>query len=145
MPTARVKFQPVIRRARYKVAGYTGAEMLEFGNVLAEDVKARILRAENVQDQPAIPLRPNYAKYKAKKAPPAVRNWRLSGRTLRGLRCVSASPNLAIIRFYDPVANERAYLNNRRERQFGMSPRNTENIARVISNFHRVVKAVQVA
>ena len=136
-------FQPVIRKARFKVSGYSGEDMLSIGQLLAEDVKKRILRAENIYDQPAIPLRPQYAKYKAANAPPAIRNWFFTGRTLRSLKCVSASVNLAVIRFTDAVTNKRAFINNRKERQFGSSPRNGQYIKGAMQSFKSPVAVVK--
>jgi len=126
------RFQPVVRRARFAAPGFSADQMLTFGQALAADVKARILLAQDVNDQPAPTLKPGYAKFKNRKYPPAIRNWQLTGRTLRGLRCLRASQNLAIIGFSDPVAAQRAAINNRRALQFGVSPKNRENIRRVI-------------
>jgi hypothetical protein len=121
--------------------------MLGFGEALAEDVKDRILRAEDAYDNPAPPLKPNYAKVKQRKYPPAIRNLQFTGRTLRGLRCLEASENKAVVGFSDPVAAQRIAINNRRvgvPRQFGASPKNMENIRRVIATA-RFVRASSVA
>jgi hypothetical protein len=139
------QFQPVSVRARFAVPGYSAEQMLSFGQAFAADVRARILRAEDVNDQPARPLKPKYARFKARKYPPAIRNWRLTGRTLDDLQCIHYAPNLAIIGFTDPVALKRMLINNRRVPQFGASPKNIENINRVIDQVSPVIVVEQAA
>ncbi|MGQ9686622.1 MAG: hypothetical protein ACUVT2_10010 [Thiobacillaceae bacterium] len=127
------KFQPRIRKARFVVSPFTPEQMIEFGNALLADVNARLERGENVYDQPAKPLAEKYAKWKARKYPPAVRNLKATGRTRRGAKVISASENRAVIGFTDPVAEQRIVWNQRRERQWGASPRNLEHLRRVVA------------
>lgn len=150
---ARSAFRPKITRARFVVSPFTAQQMVEIGNACVDSIKARLERAENVYDQPAPPLSMRYREnwrahklvsfgadrgyraYKARKAPPAIRNWKLTGRTLRGMRVLRANENRVVIGFSDPVAGMRAAINNRRERQFGVSPANWRDILRAVREF----------
>ena len=73
---------PVEKKARFAVTGYSPTQMLVIGQTVSDDIKTRILSAQDVHDAPAPALKPNYAKWKGRKAPPAIRNWRLTGNTL---------------------------------------------------------------
>ena len=121
--------------------------MVEIGQVAVDSIKARLARAENIYDQPAKPLSEGkrgggYRRYKSRKAPPAIRNWKLTGRTLRGMNVLRANENRAVIGFSDPVAGMRAAINQKRERQFGLSPANWKDILRAVKRirFVRVKK-----
>ncbi len=144
--------------------------MLIIGDFLAETIKARILRAQDVYDNPAPPLKQpernltssrnirtvrgqqlyqlpgklyrGYPYYKAKRGIEPVRNWKFTGRTLRALRALSTSQNSVKIGFSDPVADLRVTINNRRWRQFGLSPRDRAAAIRIIKTIKYVsVKA----
>jgi len=141
MPT---RFQPRITKARFVVSRFTAHQMVEFGNALLGDINARLDRGENVHDQPAKALAERYAKWKARRYPPAIRNLKLTGRTRRGAKVMSASENRVVIGFTDPVAEQRVVFNQRRERQWGVSPRNLQHIASVIAAA-RAVRAERAA
>jgi len=132
---ARRGFRTKITRARFVVSPFTAEQMVEIGQVAVASILERLERGQNVSDQPAAPLRPSYRKYKARRSPPAIRNWKLTGRTLRGLRVLEANENRAVIGFSDPEAGRRAALNNRRERQFGLSPANWRDIREAVRRF----------
>ncbi|MEO8715633.1 MAG: hypothetical protein ABI369_11525 [Acetobacteraceae bacterium] len=52
-----------------------------------------------------------------------IRDWVWTGRTMRSLKVKGASENAATIGFVDPNADRVAHVNNLRERQFGISPK----------------------
>jgi hypothetical protein len=89
----------------------------------------RIRKAFNVNDGPAKPLKPGrngrrgYPDYKAARGLMPIRDWVWTGRTMRSLKVKSASENAATIGFVDPNADRIAHVNNLRERQFGISPK----------------------
>lgn len=115
-------FKTTIRKARFEYIGFSGEQMAQAANgLITRGIIPRIQSAKTVDDSPAPPLTPRYAKQKAKKAPPAVRNWTYTGRTLRSMKVLSAAPNRAEIRFSDAETNKRAAINNVRSRQFGVS------------------------
>jgi hypothetical protein len=139
------RFQTVKRRARFSVAGYSANQMELIGQSVRDDIEQRILSARDVNDSPTPPLKNGargngYASQKARKAPPAIRNWKFTGRTLRSMKVLSAAPNQAKIGFTDAVANKRAFYNNRRWRQFGVSPGNRKALVQAL----RQVKFVSV-
>jgi hypothetical protein len=125
---ARRRFQTKITRARFVVSPFTSEQMVEIGQAAVGSILDRIERGENVLDQPAAPLAKRYQAYKARRSPPAIRNWKLTGRTLRALRLLRANENRAVIGFSDPEAGRRAAINNQRERQFGLSPANWRDV-----------------
>lgn len=139
------KFQTVVKRARFVVNGYSPEQMIVLGTALRDSIVERIVRAEDVYDAPAKPLSSKgkhggYAAWKAKKAPPAERNWKYTGRTLRSMKVLSAAANRAVIGFTDAEANRRAFFNNRRVRQFDVSPRNRQAVAAALKTLGSFVQ-----
>lgn len=115
-------FETKFRKVRFVGNGYTPAQMTQVGNgLIVRGIVPRIQAGRTVDDSQAPPLRPAYAKAKARLHPPAVRNWTFTGRTLRSLKVLTAAENRAEIRFTDAETNKRAFINNRRSRQFGVS------------------------
>ncbi len=140
---SRRRFKTVISRARFTVSPYTPRQMVELGKVVRDSVRVRILRAVDVSDQPAPPLKKKvkgrgYPEWKARVRPPAIRNWRLTGRTMGAMRVLSANQNRVVIGFSDAVANLRAWYNNRRHRQFGMSPSDWRAALASVRKLHAV-------
>lgn len=115
--------------------------MLSFGESLNTSIRDRITAGFTVDDSAAPPLKPGYAKFKARRGGSNIRDWRLTGRTMRSMRVLKANERRAEIGFTDSETNKRAAINNRRSRQFGVSPKDREMIARVISRA-RLVRAV---
>lgn len=126
------KFQPVIKRARVGTPGFSADTMLRFAGELNSSIAGRLDRAQDIYDGSALALTPKYAKSKMKRLGSAVRDLRWTGRTRRGMRPLSASQNKAIIGFSDPVAMNRVQLNNRRVRQYGVSPVNRQHLYNVV-------------
>jgi len=115
-------FETKFRRVRFVGFGYTAEQMAGAASaVITRAIVPRIQSGLTVTDSAAPALKPNYAKVKARKHPPAVRNWTFTGRTLRSMKVLVGAPNKAIIGFIDPETNKRAAINNRRSRQFGIS------------------------
>jgi hypothetical protein len=140
---ARSRFKTKVSKARFVVSPFTAQQMVELGQVAVDSIKARLERAENIYDQPAKPLSEGkrgtgYRRYKSRKAPPAIRSWKLTGRTLRGMNVLRANENRAVIGFSDPVAAMRAAINQKRERQFGLSPANWKDILRAVKRIRFV-------
>lgn len=131
---------PVERKARFTVTGYSPSQMLVIGQTVCDDVKTRILSAQDVHDAPAPPLKPTYAKWKNRKAPPAIRNWRLTGKTLGALGVLSESVNRAVIGFTSGKAAQVAFINQARARQFGVSPHNQAALNTAVRNAGSPVK-----
>lgn len=126
------KFQPVMKRARVGTPGFSADSMLRFAGELNSSITQRLDRAQDIHDGSALALTERYAKYKLKKLGSAIRDLRMTGRTRRGMRPLSASQNKAVIGFSDPVAMNRVQVNNRRVRQYGVSPVNREHLYNVV-------------
>ncbi len=122
-------FQAKISRARFVLGPFTSEDMLAIGNVLRDSIAARIGKGLNVNDAPAKELKPGrngrrgYPDYKKARGLQPIRDWFWTGRTMRSLKVKSASENQAVIGFVDPNADRVAHLNNLREKQFGISPK----------------------
>jgi hypothetical protein len=97
--------------------------------------------ARNIYDQAAAPLKPGlpgrrrYPDYKAARGLQPIRDWTWSGHTLRGLKVLTANENRAAIGFLDEslpgrrlTASQIAAFNNRREAQWGVSPRDRQAV-----------------
>ena len=147
-------FQTKITRARFVVGPFSSEQMQTIAQVTLDSVAARIHRGETVEDTPAKPLKPGrngkrgYPDYKLARGLQAIRDWTWRGLTMRSLKVKAANENRAIIGFIDPQADRIAHINNLRERQFGLSPRDREVLQRVVratAKQARVVRAVKVA
>ena len=136
------KFQTVIRKARFVYSPYTAQETQGFAQILADAIKRRIQSGVNVYDQAASPLKPGqggrrgYPDYKSARGLQTMRDWTWTGHTLRCLKVLSANQNRATIGFLDErfpgrsqTAAQIAIYNNRREWQFGASPRDRQVLA----------------
>ncbi len=138
-------FETKIRRVRFATPGYTGAQMAGVGaGLVSRGIVPRIQAGRTVADSDAPPLAAGYAKVKARRAPPAVRNWTFSGRTLRSMKVLSAAPNRAVIGFTDAETNKRAAINNRRARQFGVSTADQRVLSAEFGKLPAPVRAIPV-
>ena len=135
------RFQTVIKRARFVYLPYTATEMQGFAQVLADTIRARIQSGRNIYDQAAAPLKPGlpgrrgYPDYKAARGLQPIRDWTWSAPTLRCLKVLTANENRAAIGFLDEAlpgrrqtASQIAAFNNRREAQWGVSPRDRQAV-----------------
>lgn len=152
------RFKPVVRRkARFHEPGLTADQMLRVGEALRKSVFDRIRLGQDVNDRAAPPLtqtqrsnsktvdqqrlywiskgtRKTYAHYKVVKyGGKPIRDWWRTGRTLRSMKVLRAMKNQVVVGFTDAVSNARAFFNNRRWRQFGVSPRDREALAAAVS------------
>src|SRR5581483_5839740 len=122
-------FLPKITRARFVLGPFTAEDMLSIGNAVRDSIAQRIGKGLNVNDDPAKPLKPGrnghrgYPDYKIAHGLQPFRDWFWTGRTMRSLKVKSTSENRVVIGFVDPNADRIAHLNNLREQQFGVSPK----------------------
>jgi hypothetical protein len=114
---AGVKARVKITSVRWKQTPFTAGRMLEISKPIMEAVKARILTGRNVAGNTALPLSMKYnvkrkdgrivsmgadrgyRAWKAKRFPPPIRNWRVTGFTLNQLGVLQAEPGRAVIGF----------------------------------------------
>src|ERR1017187_6854187 len=135
------RFQTVFKRVPFAYSPYTATEMQGFAQVLADTIRARIQSGRNIYDQAAAPLKPGlagrrgYADYQDVRGLPPIRDCTWSGHTLRCLKVLTANENRAAIGFLDEAlpgrrmtASQIASFNNRREAQWGVSPRDRQAV-----------------
>ena len=143
-------FQVKITRARFVLGPFTAEDMLSIGNVLRDSIAARIGKGLNVNDAPAKALKPGrngrrgYPDYKKTRGLQPIRDWFWTGRTMRSLKVKSASENQAVIGFFDPNADRVAHVNNLREKQFGVSPKDRSALNAAVLAVLRQARAIRV-
>jgi hypothetical protein len=139
------KYVTVVRKARFVYSGFTALQMQGFAQVLADSIKGRIQSAVNIYDLPASPLKPGqpgrqgYPDYKSRRGIEPTRNWTWTGHTLKSLKVLDVSENRATIGFLQTAfpgrpatASQVAFYNNRREPQWGVSPRDRAAVVAAI-------------
>ena len=128
--------------------------MQAFAQVLADTIRARIQRGQNIYDQAAAPLKPGkphrrgYRDYKSARGLQPIRAWTWSGHTLRCLKVLTANENRAVIGFLDEAmpgrkqtASQIAFYNNQREHQWGVSPRDRAALLAIMRGYRPLVVA----
>jgi hypothetical protein len=110
-------------RQRFVTTGWSGEEMAQAGSGLVKrGILPRLALGLTTSDAPAPPLAPKYLKRKVRRGRKGIRDWNLTGRTTRSLKVLTAQTNQAVIGFTDAETNRRAFINNFKIRQFGVSP-----------------------
>ena len=143
-------FQTKITRARWVLGPFTSEDMQTIGNVVLDSISSRIRKGLNVNDAETKPLKPGrnghrgYPDYKVARGLQPFRDWVWTGRTMRSLKVKSASENRVVIGFVDPNAGRIAHVNNLREKQFGVSPKDRVAMNRVVLAVLRQARVIQV-
>jgi hypothetical protein len=141
------KFQPII---------FDAETMKNIGTSVMESIKKRIMTGLDISDLPAKPLAKSYHKFKTEKLHlPGIRDWKLTGVTLAHMHVLWAAPNQATIGFNVGTTSSptlrRGFagakggqkivaislvvgVNQRRCRQFGMSPINMRTFEQAIQS-----------
>jgi hypothetical protein len=114
------------------VSGYTPEDMIGFGTILNASIDARLSKGLDANDQPAAQLTTAYARYKRRIGKTGIRDWSLTGRLRRSMKVLSGAPNKAVLGFTDAITNLKAVFNNRRVRQYGVSPTDRKVLARAL-------------
>lgn len=111
-----------IIKARFHVVEFTPQRMLEISKPVFDHIKSRIQQGQNVRDANAMPLSMKYRErydktgrlirlgadrgyraWKAKRFPPAIRNWRLTGFTLGRMGVLAVGAFRATIGFAEAI------------------------------------------
>ena len=111
-----------IVKARFHVIEFTPQRMLEISKPVMEHIKARIQRGQNIRDTNAMPLSMKYRErydksgrlirlgadrgyraWKARRFPPPIRNWTLTGFTLGRMGVLKAEAFRATIGFAEAI------------------------------------------
>jgi len=118
-------------KQRVVVSGFSPERMRSIGTDVLTKIKNRISFGIDVHDALAPPLSVSYKKFKARRYPPAIRNWRATGQTLGHLQIKRAGTNFVILGFLPGFRSGRkdkvpidvvVARNQARARQWGMSP-----------------------
>lgn len=140
---ARPVFNPIIKKVRPKAVGYSPYAMLQIGEAARQSIFQRLDRAQDQFDQPAPPLSAKYAGWKGRKYGSSVRDLRATGRTRRGIRVKEAGLNYVKIGPIDPVAEDRLRMNNRRSRQWALSPNDYRAIHQKVHDLQERIVVVE--
>jgi dihydrodipicolinate reductase len=122
-------FNPLVKKiepARWRVVNFTPARMGEIGQAVTKSVIGRIYAGRDVSDNPALPLKPRYARQKAIKGRRGIRDMTYTGATMASLHVLRATNNQCVIGATGPQEARKLALANWRGNQFGMSPRNMD-------------------
>ena len=140
-------FQPKISRARFTIKDFSPREMISIAESLKQTIFMRLDQALDVYDAPAKPLAAGYAKFKQKRTGRNVRDLNLTGETRRAIKVLSAGPNRAVLgplRAFKQAWRLKAgksvltysqvlFLNNRRSLQWGVSPRDEQELQKAVN------------
>ncbi len=124
-----LKFTPKIaRRARFDLSPWSPTDFFKIATQVSTSITERIGKALDVNDAPAPPLKTErYKRAKERRGIDPVRNWKWSshgGALLKDIRVTSASSIRAVISANSPQNIIKLRANQKRHRQFGMSPNN---------------------
>jgi len=103
--------------------------MLHLGNVTLRSIQARLDKGQTIYDTASPPLKESYMRRKERYAGTNLRDLRLTGRTRRSMKVIEAGLNYCVIGFTDAEAANRVRWNQRRSRQWGISPANEKALA----------------
>jgi hypothetical protein len=129
---------------------FTAEQMQTVGNVMVDTISSRIRQGLNVNDVPAKALKPGrngkrgYPERKIAHGLQPIRDWFWRGRTMRSFTVKAASENRVVIGFADPQADMIAHINNRREKQFGVSPKDRSVLTRAVLALLKQVNVIRV-
>lgn len=102
--------------------------MSNIGSTALDSIIDRIRNGLDTSDGPAPPLSANYAKRKIGRNRSPIRDWNWRGATLRSAKVKVASEDSVTLGFTTAESNMIATINNRRAKQWGVSPRDQEAI-----------------
>lgn len=134
----------VRQRARFATREISAGEMRSIGEMVVDFNQSRLSRGLTVEMLPAPALstgksgRGGYRAQKAKRGDTTIRDWWLSGRTRRAMAVLRVEPNQAVVGFSDPVAAQRAAINNARIKQFGVAAPERSQLAAALRQAHPI-------
>lgn len=141
---ARKAFATKISHVRVVVGPFSSDTMATLAGILRDSMRGRIAQGLNANDQPAKELAPGYLKRKVAKGKKPIRDWTMSGNTMKAMAVISANENRAVIAFNNPIAGRIAHFNNLREKAFGVSPHDRETLHAAVHAAFQELKIVSV-
>lgn len=118
----------VKRKLRLDRLNFGQSVMAELGMFGLDQVKERIRRLGNSDDQRSKPLTRGYAIYKTKKGKGNVRNLRFSGKMLDNLSVRTVSSNFVRANMTTKLQRQKAIANAKIEMFWEYSPRNVKAV-----------------
>jgi hypothetical protein len=112
----KVKHQPEI-----KVPAFTSEQMQEIGTFAVQVIKDRVAGQKDVFDAPAKPLQPKYAKRKAAKGLPPVRDLRFTGNMLGSVQVVESDETHVKVGIKGSTPFRKGIFNQNIDPWFGLS------------------------
>lgn len=119
-------FQTRIRHIKLTLSPFSSEQMSNIGSVYLDAMLTRIKSGTGADDTPAPPLNERYAHRKMIRNRAPIRDWTYRGLTLRSAKVKVASENKVTLGFISAQADMIAGVNNRRFKQWGVSPRDAE-------------------
>ena len=119
----------VNRRPHLGSLAFSEEQMRVLGETDVSAQLSRIHEARNVDDEPAKPLTPIWAKVKAKKGLPPVRDLHYSGAMLSSLGVKEAEQNVAVVSVSEAEKPKLA-ANQRIDRMFGLAHSDREEVVK---------------
>jgi hypothetical protein len=130
-------FEARIQWVKVTVSPFAPDEMMDIAQVTLDHIRTRIQSVKDWEDNPAKPLKDNYAKQKVKGRRVArtggqifrglpVRDWTLRGRTLQSLKVKYASQDRATIGPTSEEANMIIAVRNKLDHMWGLAPSDLE-------------------
>ena len=121
-----------IVHAKLTLSPFSAEQMADIGNVVLNDIQDRIKQAKDVTDSPAKPLVERYARRKILRGRAPVRDLTWRGVTMASLKVKRASEDMVTLGPVNPQADQIITANNRRSKQWGMSPKNFATLRAVL-------------
>lgn len=115
-------FQTKITRATLTLSPFSSEQMAGIGQAVITKTSDRISQGLDVTDSPAPPLKESYAKRKILHNRAPLRDWNFSGITMKSLKVKNANENKVTIGFITEKADQIVTAQNRRSKQWGLSP-----------------------
>lgn len=110
------------RRDAVPIPSFHRQDMNAFAAEATKQEAARIRQGRNIEDQPAKPLTPGYARNKRAAGLPAIRNLTRTGALLQSRTVIKSGENSAEVGFTDARQQQKAEANERIEPMLGVSP-----------------------
>lgn len=119
---AKATFQiRVTRRVTISPVGFSADQMNVIGLATVESIKRRWAKGLDVNDRPTAPLALAYARRKQRRGLSILPNLRFTGELYRSFGVRVIAPGECRIGFGDPRSIIKAYVNQQRRRQIGIS------------------------
>jgi len=105
----------------FRAPKFSSGQMNEIANFAVQVIKERDAKGIDVLDQPAKPLQPKYAKRKAAKGLPAVRDERFTGNMLGSIHVTEADETHARVKIEGATPQKKAIFTQNIDPWFGLS------------------------